>query len=451
MLNTAAAAAREPDLCFEHADDVLPEVLKTIIAFANTDGGRLFIRMRKKGACGALDDMDEAIQALRRLIQEEVEPDLTPFVKLEILDGAPGRTGPAILVETAAAPERPYALKRSGTAPGGVWIRRYGRTAEAKPSIIAAMKREALPRWDSQASLNPSPGFSGLKRICLEKGLLGAETLRDSRSFLTQDGAWSRAAEVFSDENPFLLRCVRFPKDGSALLEDERFGGGLLAQLFSALAWLEARGGGRFGLNLIREALVNALLHRDYLLDDAEILVKLFADRLEIVSPGGLPKGMTSEDAAGGLARVRNPGILEALRSVGLARGIGESLGRVRDALEKRGGHLRIRALPGAVVVSLELGRAAAAPREGEAAAAPSDGENAGREREQKLSKVESLAVEFLKLRPGAARREVQEAVGLSQAGTVNLLRRLIERGLAKADGNGPSTRYRLCAMKNSS
>ena len=349
-----------------------------------------------------------------------------------------------ILAEVERAPHRPYALVREGAAPRGVWIRRYGRTAEAKPSIIDAMKRDEGPLWDARASLNPSPHFSMLNRLGFEKGLLGAETLRDSKSFLTRDGAWSRTAEVFSDENGFSLRCVRFGDDALQPLEDERFPGGLLTELFAALAWLEERGAGRFGLNILQESLVNAFLHRDYALKDAEILVKLYSERLEIVSPGGLPQGMTPEDAAGGLSRVRNPGILEALRPVGLARGLGGGVGRMKAALLKRGGRFELRALPGCVILVLEAGQSsvAASLPEGRVSDPAAHAQLAVRQF-ARLSKVETLAIEFLRAHPGAARREVQEAVGLSQAGAVNLLRRLIERGLAAADGNGPSTRYR--------
>lgn len=203
-------------------------------------------------------------------------------------------------------------------------------------------------------------------------------------------------------------------------------------------------GAGRFGLNILQESLVNALLHRDYALEDAEILVKLYSERLEIVSPGGLPQGMTPEDAAGGLSRVRNPGILEALRSVGLARGLGGGVGRMKEALLKRGGRFELRALPGCVILVLEAGKSSAAASLPERRF-PLSADHAALDARQsaRLSKVETLAIEFLRAHPGAPRREVQEAVGLSQAGAVNLLRRLIERGLAAADGNGPSTRYR--------
>ena len=175
------------------------------------------------------------------------------------------------------------------------------------------------------------------------------------------------------------------------------------------------------------------------------IVCPVISEEPEIVSPGGLPQGMTPEDATGGLSRVRNPGLLEALRSVGLARGLGGGVGRIKDALQKRGGGFEFRAFPGGVIVVLEVGKASEAPSLAKSRfRKPQDYDVLSQRSPQRLSKVEALAVEFLRQHPGVARRKVQEAVGLSQAGTVNLLRRLIERGLVAADGNGPSTRYRV-------
>lgn len=185
MQNKPERAGAHPDLHLEYADEVSEDALKTIIAFANTDGGRLLIGMRKDGARVPVADPPGALRELKRLIREEVEPDLSSFVKLEMPDDGAA----PILAEVEPAPHRPYALVREGAAPRGVWIRRYGRTAEAKPSIIDAMKRDEGPLWDARAFLNPSPHFSMLNRLGLEKGILGAETLRDSKSFLTRDGA----------------------------------------------------------------------------------------------------------------------------------------------------------------------------------------------------------------------------------------------------------------------
>lgn len=83
MQNKPERAGAHPDLHLEYADEVSEDALKTIIAFANTDGGRLLIGMRKDGARVPVADPPGALRELKRLIREEVEPDLSSFVKLE--------------------------------------------------------------------------------------------------------------------------------------------------------------------------------------------------------------------------------------------------------------------------------------------------------------------------------------------------------------------------------
>lgn len=49
-------------------------------------------------------------------------------------------------------------------------------------------------------------------------------------------------------------------------------------------------------MKALREAIINAVIHRDWFMDGANVFVELYPDRIEVVSPGGLPKGMTVVD-----------------------------------------------------------------------------------------------------------------------------------------------------------
>ena len=79
----------------------------------------------------------------------------------------------------------------------------------------------------------------------------------------------------------------------------------------------------------IREAVVNALAHRDYR-STANVQVYVFKDRLEIVSPGGLPAGMTEADL--GIKSVpRNPLLFGMLHRMEAVEKIGSGIRRIRD------------------------------------------------------------------------------------------------------------------------
>ena len=88
-----------------------------------------------------------------------------------------------------------------------------------------------------------------------------------------------------------------------------------------SVAWID---GGRrrhrnaFPIDAVREAIVNAVAHRDYTRDGTDIEVSLYRDRLEVISPGGLPNGVTVAKMKEGVVRVaRNALLKEILRDYG--------------------------------------------------------------------------------------------------------------------------------------
>lgn len=90
------------------------------------------------------------------------------------------------------------------------------------------------------------------------------------------------------------------------------------------MGWLDDVGGNRQGPlpeNAIREAIANAVVHRDYSRESADIDVSLYGDRFEVTSPGRLPSGMTVEKVKVGVSRMtRNPILKETLRDYRPAR-----------------------------------------------------------------------------------------------------------------------------------
>ena len=77
--------------------------------------------------------------------------------------------------------------------------------------------------------------------------------------------------------------------------------------------------------DVVREAVVNALVHRDYSIAGTDIMLVIFADRMEIVSPGRLPNTVTVEGIKSGMRYARNQTLVNIMRDYGYvdARGMG--------------------------------------------------------------------------------------------------------------------------------
>lgn len=88
-------------------------------------------------------------------------------------------------------------------------------------------------------------------------------------------------------------------------------------------------------LDVVREALVNAIAHRDYFSKDA-IQVYLFDNRIEITNPGSLPQGLTKE-LFGTISVQRNPITYRFLRDLGYVEGLGTGIPRMKNKMRKKG------------------------------------------------------------------------------------------------------------------
>jgi ATP-dependent DNA helicase RecG len=86
----------------------------------------------------------------------------------------------------------------------------------------------------------------------------------------------------------------------------------------------------------LREAVINAVCHRDYFEKGARVMIEIFDDRVEITNPGGLPKGITSENF-GTLSVTRNPVIASLLHRIHYIERMGTGISRIRNAMTVAG------------------------------------------------------------------------------------------------------------------
>lgn len=87
----------------------------------------------------------------------------------------------------------------------------------------------------------------------------------------------------------------------------------------------------------LRELVVNAFVHRNWFERDAPIFVAVYDTKVEIVSPGGLPRGLTAEKALAGRSKIRNRALAEAFNYMKVIERWGSGLSRVSDDLSAYG------------------------------------------------------------------------------------------------------------------
>ncbi len=287
--------------------------LEDLTAFANTRGGTLLVGIRDDGEIvGTMVD-DQEIQRIANLIIARLG--ITPSIRVVKMDGYPVLE---IQIEPATGP----------VSYGGRYLRRVGSTN--RDFTLDELARHLLKRsgrtWDgllSEWGLDEldSEAFASFTRLAHSKlPFLNPENPEQTLQNLDLfgDGRLKNAAVLLFGRHPqrlFPLAQVRIGIiRGTEILDSHDFRGTLWQQLDGAmerfrqvlkvrfdirvedpsLEGLQRREVWEYPLDALREAVANALIHRDYTYP-ADIQIRMEEDRLEIWSPGELPPPLTPE------------------------------------------------------------------------------------------------------------------------------------------------------------
>ncbi len=317
-------------------DSASPTLLmKTLIAYANTAGGRLIIGIGDdRQIAGVKDPLDEE-EKLRSLIADSITPHLVPNIELVTIHDIT-----LLVIEVFVSAFRPHWLKSEGQEQG-VYVRIGASNIRADISLIAELGRAAEGiSYDEM----PMPELSkdDLDLAAVQKCFAGEWKL-DEQALVTIKLLTSYQRRLVPTRGAVLLfgkeRALHF---SSAWIQCARFTGADRAVIFdsvdiydhlplaveSSMEFLKkyASGEASATLPLLREAVINALLHADYSRGSAPIRISFFDDRIEIENPGLLLAGMTLESMKQGTSRIRNHVIARVFRELNLVERWGSGI-----------------------------------------------------------------------------------------------------------------------------
>lgn len=261
-----------------------------------------------------------------------------------------------------------------------------------------------------------------------------------SLGLIGSDDLYTNLALLFSDQCPFSIKLAVFTNDETTqeeiFADRAEFSGSIFEQLEKSNQWLNLHNnlGSTFGerdyqdypARVLREALVNAVAHRDYSLN-GPILINIFEDKIEFISVGGLVNDLALDDVMLGVSRPRNVNLSSAFIKLGLAEGWGSGIRNIKKQYENNASQPQFLISTHAVKVVL--------PRLKEKSP-------------QKLSASESKIVEYLQSHEMVNRATLQKYLGLSQSSVINILRGLIEKEILLAEKDGRKVNYKLANTK---
>lgn len=283
--------------------------LKSVSAFANGIGGALIFGVSDDGSLVGFLDARGISEKISEIIKTKMDP-----IPQVVMENHTEDQKDFIILKVLPGQETPYYYVADGNHVAYV---RIGN--ESVPADAAALKRLVLRganmTYDSVVSSFMLQDFSFTKLRSVFRMRTGAElTASDFISFELADesGKLTNAGALLADESPmrhsrlFCTRWYGLDKASGVMeaLDDKEYSGSLVSLLQNGIEFVKNNtkkrwkktGTGRVEMpeypeQAVHEALVNALIHRDYMEIGSEVHIDIFDDRMEIYSPGGMFDG----------------------------------------------------------------------------------------------------------------------------------------------------------------
>ena len=343
--------------------DKSEKYMKTIVAFANTQGGKLIVGVDDKThqIVGVENDvLFQMMDGIANAVSDSCVPQIIPDIEPQTVDGKT-----VIVVSVEAGKNRPYYLKSKGKD-NGTYIRVAGTSRQAFPEKIKELEMEgARISWDELTCVGYPVSEEATEKLCrdIEKfrkkagmskhsvkkeQLINWKILKQSEGQLLATNAYALlTSDYFSFSK---TQCAVFKGTDRAVFLDKReFTGPIYMQIEEAVDFVlrNIRLGATIdGLvrkekyelppEAIREMIINAHCHRN-LLDESCVQIAIYDDRLEVTSPGGLYNGLTYEEVMNGHSKIRNKGIANIFSQMGLVEAWGSGIKRILNEAEEYG------------------------------------------------------------------------------------------------------------------
>jgi len=331
-------------------------IAKSIVCFANTDGGKLIIGISNSGDIVGVEDLDEAVRKIDDVAFNRCEPPISILPETVDMDGEI-----VLIINIPKGEQRPYRTKS-----GKYYIRSGNRCRQASWQEVRRLYQTSESIYYDETPISKAPLGSldmDYFRYFLEKHLDISpeesliESYLENLKVITHNKKPTLAGILFFGDNP--QRFIPYAKiiaayipgtdisippadkkdlDGKIpdILENSSKFLGLYIKEKHRIKDFEAELYPEIPNKVFREGIVNAIAHRDYTIN-APIRLFIFEDRIEIRTPGRLPNTVTIESMKiAGCHVLRNPTLYNLLYKVGMVTDIGSGVYRMIKTIRER-------------------------------------------------------------------------------------------------------------------
>jgi len=314
------------------------DIYKEVIAFANTDGGIVYVGIDNEGNAVGLESVDKEYTLITNGIRDMIMPDVTMFVKYTLQENG------VVRITVGEGSYKPYYLKSKGLKPSGVYIRQGASSVPASSEKIRQMIKESDgDTFEESRSLEQVLSFDCASaifdkyRVEFTKEKYRTLGVTDNSGYM-----YTNLALIISDQCQHTTKVAVFADEANTEFRDSReFGGSVFCQLedtFNYLKLCNKTQASFKGLERIerqdypdeavREALLNAIVHRDYGFSGS-IIINVNDKEMEFISLGGLLPGLSTDDIRSGISQPRNKKLAELFHRLRLIESYGTGIRKI--------------------------------------------------------------------------------------------------------------------------
>ena len=316
------------------------DIKKEIVAFANTNGGTIYIGVQDNGEIIGLDNADFVMQQISNSLRDNIRPDVSLFTNIELLQED---TKFFVKLTVSQGTKKPYYLSDKGLKPIGVYIRSGTTSAPASEDAIRMMiKTTDGDSFEASRSLVQELTFNRLNEELQKRGLEFTEVQMKNLGILSSDDIYTNMGLLVSDQCKYSIKFAIFQGTDKLIFKDRKeLTGSLFAQLTDTYKTIDFYNSTKatfhdllrkderdYPEDAVREALLNAIVHRDYSFSGSTF-INLYSDRLEIISLGGLIPGLSLEAAMLGVSQPRNEKLANLFYRMKLIEAYGTGISKI--------------------------------------------------------------------------------------------------------------------------
>ena len=322
----------------EFKEAITNTFLKTVSAFSNYDGGVILFGIDDNGNIKGVPDVEQACLDIENKINDSISPQ--PDYTLEVQNH-----GQTIKLTVKSGLQKPYlykskAYKRNDTATIEVDTLEFSRLILSGKNI----RFEELPCRDQELTFEVL--HCKLKES-IQLETFNQDTLKTLNLYDSVNG-YSNAAGLLADKNHFPgIDMVKFGETISVIQKRITFENTSVLDVYEkaisvfrdyyeyeVIEGADRKKQEKIPEAAFREAIANALIHRAWDVD-AQIRVSMYENRIEVVSPGGLPSGITAEEyMSGKLSVLRNRNLANVFYRLGFVEIFGTGIIRIKELYE---------------------------------------------------------------------------------------------------------------------